>query len=166
MSEKSGKTNIIHSITYADLCGFLGKATCVEEVDTYTLPVRASDYAANAAGLIEELVSYHGKDSEKWRIRMEKLQQVKKGEEGITVGKRTLYDAHAVFALAELDSFFVIPGERSMEEGGFGASDVVQLSRLVALRPLVLHLEDEVVDAEKGVWKLTGVLRDIQTEQR
>lgn len=161
MSE-DGKTNIIHSIAYGDLCGFLGKASCVENLTTYNLPVRSADYVGKAAELIEALIGFYADEGEKWRMRTEKLVQTKRGENDIIcLGKRTLYDADGVYAISKLDSFFVLPGKKSVQEGGFSPSEVIQLSGLITLRPLVLRLEDEVVDAEKGIWRLTGVLRDM-----
>lgn len=161
MEKEEEKANIIHSIALSDLFGFLKRATCVDAVVTYMLPKRAADYKGKAAELIGELVSYH-KGDESWRIKKEKTVQAKTGEDSATLGNRTVYDAEMVLALAGANSFFVVPGPKSIERGGFNPAEVVQLSGLITLRPLLLHLSDEPVDEKDGVWRLTGTLKELQ----
>lgn len=74
---------------------------------------------------------------------------------------RILYDVAKVFAIVKLNSFFVIPGPRSLSEGHFNPSEVLQISNLIAVKPLVMMLANEVVDEEKDVWKLTASFKGI-----
>lgn len=158
---------LMQPIEYDGLFGFVKQCNYATLL-TYQLPNKADSLVDDLQGLMEILVSYFNNEDDRWRVKKESnvevhgAQKEETGEKYITLGKdRILYDVAKVFAIVKLNSFFVIPGPRSLSEGHFNPSEVLQISNLIAVKPLVMMLANEVVDEEKDVWKLTASFKGI-----
>lgn len=151
-------------IDFNGLCGFVSKCNYADTITTYQLPDKASKYAGEPGKLMDLLISYYKDDEEIWRVDKKRTVALELQDECCLIGekgadkprRKKLVDADKVFAIASLNSFFVIPGKESIANGSFNPSEVIQLSNLIAVKPLMLILGNEVVDKEKDVWKLTA----------
>lgn len=160
MSSEEVQKIVIQIIDYDGLCGFLSKANYADAVTTYQMPNKASSYVDDAASLVELLVEYHKSEDDKWRVKKEQTVELTTKDNVCVIGKtRTLFDVSKVFAIATLNSFFVVPGPKSISQGGFNPSEVIQLSNLIAVKPLMLMLDNKLVDEEKDVWMLTATFK-------
>lgn len=156
MSEEPTKI-ILQFIDYEGLCGFISKVNYADSLTVYQMPNKATSYVDNPSELVELLISYYKNEDENWRVKKERTVELVLNDKKVSIGKnRTLLDVSKVFAIASLNSFFIVPGPQSLESGGFNPSEVVQLANLIAVKPLMLMLDNEQVDVEKDVWKLTA----------
>lgn len=158
---------LMQPIEYDGLFGFVKQCNYATLL-TYQLPNKADAFVDDLQGLMEVLTGYFNNDDERWRVKKEinvdihGAQKEASAEKYITLGKdKVLYDAAKIFAVVRLNSFFVIPGPRSLSEGRFNPSEVLQISNLIAVKPLVMMLANEPVDEEKDIWKLTASFKGI-----
>lgn len=149
----------IQVIDFKSLVGFVKEANTVGVLSSYQLPNRAIDYVEDLGNLTETLINTA--TDEKWRIKKEQGLRVSVTEEGAIVlnDKKVLFDAATVYAMTDINSFIIVPGENSVSNGGFNPCEVLQMSNLIALKPLLLTLVKRPIDEEKGVWALDAVFK-------
>lgn len=143
----------IQVIKFEDLMNFVKQATNIGLMTRYQMPERAVGYTEDLSNLTEKLIEYSG--NEQWRIKKEHNVPVKTNEGGIEFGNGvSLVDADVVYAMVDINSFIIVPGEKSVSGGGFNASEVLQIGNLIAVKPLLMTLVKYPVDEERGVWAL------------
>lgn len=150
----------IQVIKFEDLVKFVKQATYVGSMTVYQMPNKASDYVSDLSNLTENLIKFAG--DEQWRIKKEHNVPVRvtENDDGIIVGNDVLLmDTAVVYAMTDINSFIIVPGEQSVKSLNFNPSTVLQFSNLVSMKPLLMSLEKYPIDEEKGIWGLDVVFK-------
>lgn len=118
------------------------KINFVHRCISYTMPSKASTYVGKDKDLtsfIQTLMDYTNPENEEsWRVSKQWNLQYGFGEDFIQIGSMKLYDIEECIIIPQLQTVFIVPGEKSVK-GGINASTVITLNDLISTMPLVME---------------------------
>lgn len=136
----------IQAVDFTTLKTMTERIGFVHRYITFNMPNKASTYvqdSSNLSNFIQQMIDYTKSDSEEnWRV--EELKNVKYGniEGGICIAdNKTLFDVEKCLIIPKLQIVFVVPGEKSVKEGGFNAAHVICLIGLISTMPLMMKFD-------------------------
>lgn len=122
------RINIIDTLTYISM---------PNHVDAY-----ASKDKTSIAALVDELVGYESKEENKWRIERKPAVDIKVSKDSFAFGERVIYDAKRIIVISQMNSVYIIPGERSIKEGRCKPNEIIKFTNLVSSQYFLLKFDD------------------------
>lgn len=99
--------------------------------------------------LITELISYQDEDN-KWRLREFKLQPIETTDNYVKIEDKTIYDASRIIIISQMNSIFIIPGEKSIAEGKCSPNEIIRFTNLISSQLFLLRFADVMADDNSG----------------
>lgn len=99
--------------------------------------------------LVTELISYQDEDN-KWRLREFKLQPVETTDNCVKIEDKTIYDASRIIIISQMNSIFIIPGEKSIAEGNCSPNEIIRLTNLISSQLFLLRFSDVKAEDNGG----------------
>ena len=148
MEEKENEA-IMHVIDFSAFMKLTAKATFIDLLNTYQLPDLADKFIdKNESDFIQMLAGYHNSEDDKWRIKKEKLVKIEyntkeSGSDDIfAFNGRKIFDAKMIYVVPKFNSIFLVPGERSIKEGGCTPVEVYQFTNLISTCPTLIRIKN------------------------
>ena len=88
-----------------------------------------------------------------WRVNQKTVVDLSTQGNKVIIGDKTLFDSNRVIIISKLNSAYIVPGERSIKEGGFMPNEIVKLSNLISSQLFLLRFSD-VPDEKNGGFDL------------
>ena len=135
---------ICEKINIADSCKFFSMPDHTKKYsDRTTMPV---------AELMTMLLDFE-KEENNWRVNEKTIVDLIGQEDKLIIGDKTLFDSNRIIIISRLNSVYIVPGERSIKEGGFMPNEIVKLSNLISSQLFLLRFSD-VPDEKNGGFDL------------
>lgn len=109
--------------------------------------------------LITELISYQEEDN-KWRQHEFKLQPVETTDSYIKINDKIIYDAFRIIIISQMNSLFIIPGEKSISEGNCSPNEIIRFTNLISSQLFLLRFSDVKADNNSYDLKVDYLLID------
>lgn len=155
MEEKENEA-MMHVINFDAFMKLTTKATLIDLLNTYQLPDLADKLIEkDESDFIYMLAGYHNSADDSWRIKKDKLVKIERSskadgdsDDNFTFGGRKVFDAKMIYVVPKFNSIFLVPGERSIREGGCTPVEVYQFTNLISTCPTLIRIKN--VEAPDG----------------
>lgn len=121
------------------------KINIVDSVTLFSMPNHSKTYENREKypidKLVNELLEYQNEEN-KWRLKEIKVADFVCEDNAIKVVDKTIYDSPRVIIISKLNSVYIIPGERSISEGGCVPNEIIKLSNLISSQLFLLRFHD------------------------
>lgn len=149
----------IQSLDFTTFIKVLERINVVKTLYNFQLPNKATSYIKeneSYAPFIQTLIDYTNPESDDfWRVCHTGPLPVKVESSSVTIGDRKLLDVAMCAVIPELQSVFIVPGDQSVKEGGFSASDAISLSGLISTTPLQMVFRSVPDEKDEGKMALS-----------
>jgi hypothetical protein len=135
----------ILEVDFTNFITICEKINLVDSVAIISMPNHVNEYASHEKTSVSDLMNIlieYQKEENKWRLKENKVVELAVGSDFIKVGEKTIYDSPRVVIVSKMNSAYVIPGERSLKEGGFQPNEIIKLSNLISSQLFLLHFVD------------------------
>lgn len=164
MSEEDNTNEMyVHQIDYETLKSVLKNVTDVNMLVTYSMPNKAETYKDDGFALVKTLDSYINGD-ESWRLTKERGKQFNIVDDKIHVGDWVINDSLLTMAIPKINSIVIIPDAEATYKGSKDVTKVIHLMDCISVSPLLLVLDDELVEGEETRYKLSVSYKPINME--
>lgn len=135
---------ICEKINIADSCKF------------FSMPDHAKKYSDRTTMPVGELMTMlldFENEENNWRVNQKTIVDLIAQGDKLIIGDKTLFDSNRIIIISRLNSVYIVPGERSIKEGGFMPNEIVKLSNLISSQLFLLRFSD-VPDEKNGGFDL------------
>lgn len=143
-------------IEFAKFLQICERVNIIDSCLFFSMPNHSRDYAnrekINVADLVNTLLDFE-KEENSWRVTKKTVVDLTQGEKSIIIGDKTLLDSDRVIIISKMNSAYIIPGEKSIKEGGFLPNEIVKLTNMISSQLFLLRFND-IPDEEKGGFDL------------
>ena len=153
----------VHQIDFETLKGVLKNVTDINMLVTYNMPNKAETYKDDGFTLVKTLDSYINGD-ESWRLTKERGKQFRIVDGKIHVGDWVINNSLLTMAIPKINSIVIIPDEEATYKGSKDVTKIIHLMDCISVSPLLLVLDDQMVDGEDGRYKLSVSYKPINME--
>lgn len=151
--EDKGTAMYVHQIDYATFLQVVANVTNVNKMFVYSMPNKASSYAADGFNLINTLNGYIGGE-EDWRISISKNVNFSINSDKVYVGDYELSGSLLCMSIPKINSFIIIPDNNSLYKGTTDPTKIIQLTNCICVTPLLMKLTDGPIDGEENKFNL------------
>ena len=157
MSDEQEVTEVpVLEIDFAKFLQICEKINIVDSCKFFSMPDHAKKYSDRTIMPISELMTMlldFEKEENSWRAVQKTVQDLNAVDGKIIIGDKILFDSNRVIIISRLNSAYIVPGERSIKEGGFMPNEIVKLSNLISSQLFLLRFSD-VPDEKNGGFDL------------
>lgn len=157
MSDKQEVTEVpVLEVEFAKFLQICEKINIVDSCKFFSMPDHSKKYSDRATMPISELMTMlldFEKEENSWRAVQKTVQDLNAVDGKIIIGDKILFDSNRVIIISRLNSAYIVPGERSIKEGGFMPNEIVKLSNLISSQLFLLRFSD-VPDEKNGGFDL------------
>lgn len=140
-------------IEFNDFLKICEKINIVDSGAFISMPNHSKSYSdkenVHIKDIVTELLNYQ-REENKWRLTPFTLCDVETTSESFKIGNKTLFDSSRIIIISKMNSAFIIPGEKSIAEGGFLPNEILKVSNMISSQLFLLRFTDVKNEEQDG----------------
>jgi hypothetical protein len=157
MSNEQEVTEVpVLEVEFAKFLQICEKINIVDSCKFFSMPDHSKKYSERATMPVSELMTMlldFETEENSWRVNQKTVVDLATQGDKIIIGDKTLFDSNRIIIISRLNSAYIVPGERSIKEGGFMPNEIVKLSNFFSSQLFLLRFSD-VPDEKSGGFDL------------
>lgn len=155
----------VQQVDWKTFTPLIEKVTNVNRLYMYNMPNKAEKYVSEIVDLIKTLDGYLSSPDEEWRVTNESnvLFKYDKNDDTLYVGNWVITEPKLILCIPKLNSFFIVPGDKSTYKGSPNPTQIIQLSNCISVMPMLLCMREMPDEKKKGVINIAMTYEMIPT---